>query len=152
VRRGQSWNGCGRTPYTRTFPEAALHRSVDGEWSFIQTLRHLNFASAAWVGRAILGNASPWHQLDLPWDEAPGWDGIPWGREAGPSLDEVLTVRRERQAMVRHVIESLTDEQLASEVTDTEPGRPQGENFSVKECLRIVLNEEWEPGCMPNET
>ena len=30
-----------------TFPEAALHRSVDDEWSFIQTLRHLNFASAA---------------------------------------------------------------------------------------------------------
>ena len=42
----------------------------------VETLRHLNFASAAWVGRMILGNASPWHQLDLPWDEAPGWDDI----------------------------------------------------------------------------
>ena len=128
----------------RTFPEAALHRSVDDEWSFIQTLRHLNFASAAWVGRMILGSASPWHQLDLPWDEAPGWDGIPWDREARPSLDEVLTVRRERQAMVRHVMESLTDEQLAAEVTRTEPGWPQVENFLFKECLHIVLNEEWE--------
>jgi len=29
----------------------------------------------------ILGNASPWLQLDLPWDEAPGWDGIPRDRE-----------------------------------------------------------------------
>jgi hypothetical protein len=112
--------------------------------SFIQTLRHLNFASAAWVGRMILGNASPWHQLDLPWDEAPGWDGIPWDREARPSLDAVLTVRRERQAMVRHVMESLTDEQLASEVTRTETGWPRAENFPFKECLRIVLNEEWE--------
>lgn len=127
-----------------TFPEAALHRSVDDEWSFIQTLRHLNFASAAWVGRMILGNASPWHPLDLPWDEAPGWDGIPWDRAARPSLDEVLTVRRERQAMVRQVMGSLTDEQLASEVTSTEPGWPQLEKFPVKECLRIVLNEEWE--------
>jgi hypothetical protein len=128
----------------RTFPEATLHQSVDDEWSFIQTLRHLNFASAAWVGRMVLGNASPWHDLDLPWDQAPGWDGIPWDREARPSLDEVLTVRRERQAMVRGVMETLTDEQLASEVTRTEPGWPQEENFPLKECLLVVLNEEWE--------
>lgn len=134
----------GTVARARTFPEPALHGSVDGEWSFIQTLRHLNFASAAWVGRAILGNASPWHPLDLPWDEAPGWDGIPWDREARPSLDEVLTVRRERQAMVRRVIESLTDEQLASAVTRTEPGWPRVERFPVQECLRFVLNEEWE--------
>lgn len=134
----------GTVARARTFPEATLHRGVDDEWSFIQTLRHLNFASAAWVGRMILGNTSPWHPLDLPWDEAPGWDGIPWDRDARPSLDTVLTVRHERQAMVRHVMESLTDEQLASEVTRTEPGWPQAESFPVKECLRIVLNEEWE--------
>ena len=134
----------GTIARAKTFPEPALHRSVDDEWSFIQTLRHLNFASAAWVARMILGNASPWHPLDLPWDEAPGWDGIPWARDARPSLDEVLTVRRERQAMVRQVMESLTDEQLAGEVTRTEPGWPRLESFPVKECLRIVLNEEWE--------
>jgi hypothetical protein len=134
----------GTVARARTFPEAVLHRSVNDEWSFIQTLRHLNFASAAWVGRMILGDPSPWHPLDLPWDEAPGWDGIPADREARPPFDEVLTVRRERQAMVRHVMESLTDEQLASTVTRTEPGWPQGEDFPFKECLRIVLNEEWE--------
>jgi len=128
----------------RTFPEATLHRTVDDEWSFIQTLRHLNFASAAWVGRMVLGTAEPWHHWDLPWDEAPGWDGIPWDREARPSLDEILAVRRERQAMVRQVLESLTDEQLAGVVTRTEPGWPQQEKFPVKDCLRIVLNEEWE--------
>nr|MDT0657321.1 DinB family protein [Micromonospora sp. DSM 115978] len=127
-----------------TFPVEALHRGVDGEWSFIQTLRHLNFASAAWAGRMVLGDASPWHPLDLPWDEAPGWDGIPWDRDARPSLGEVLAVRRERQAMVRQVMESLTDAQVAAEVTRTEPGWPQAEGFPVRECLRIVLNEEWE--------
>ena len=134
----------GTLARARSFPEPALHRSVDDEWSFIQTLRHLNFASAAWVGRMILGNAAPWHPLDLPWDEAPGWDGIPWDREARPSLDEVLTIRHERQAMVRGVIESLTDAQLASEVTRIEPGWPQGTGFPFKECLGTVLNEEWE--------
>ncbi len=128
----------------RTFPEPELHRGVDGEWSFIQTLRHLNFASAAWVGRMILGNASPWHPLDIPWDEAPGWNGIPWDREARPTLDEVLAVRRDRQKMVRDVIGSLTDEQLASDVGCTEPGWPNIEKFPLQQCLRIVLNEEWE--------
>jgi hypothetical protein len=108
--------------HARTLPAAALHRSVDDEWSFIETLRHLGFASAAWVGRMVLGDPSPWHPLDLPWDEAPGWEGVPWDRQARPSLDEVLTLRRERQAMVRGVLASLTDEQLASEVTRTEAG------------------------------
>ena len=46
--------------------------------------------------------------------------------------------------MVRDVVKSLTDEQLATQVTRTEPGWPRVENFPFKECLRIVLNEEWE--------
>jgi hypothetical protein len=134
----------GTVARAREFPEAELHCSVDEEWSFIQTLRHLNFATAAWVERMILGHSSPWHPLDLPWDEAPGWDGIPWDREAQPPLDEVLTVRRARQGTVRNVLASLTEEQLASDVTRTEPGWPQIENFPLKECLSVVLNEEWE--------
>jgi hypothetical protein len=92
----------------------------------------------------IRGNASPWHPLDLPWDEAPGWDGIPWDREARPSLDVVLEVRAERQAMVREVLASLTEEQLASEVGMTEPGWPLRESFPFKTCLFIVVNEEWQ--------
>src|SRR5215475_9002786 len=42
-----------------------LHESVDGEWSFIQTLRHLVFATDAWIRLAILGDPSPWDPLDL---------------------------------------------------------------------------------------
>lgn len=128
----------------RTFPEATLHRGIDDEWSFIQTLRHLNFASAAWVGRMVRGDPAPWHQWDLPWDEAPGWDGIPWDRGAEPPLDEVLVVRRERQAMVRDVLTALTDERLAETVSRTEPGWPRVESFPLRDCLQIVLNEEWE--------
>jgi len=128
----------------RSLPPSALHESVDDEWSFIQTLRHLGFASAAWVGRMVLGDPSPWHPLDLPWDEAPGWEGIPWDRAATPSLDDVLAVRATRQAMVRDVLSSLTDDQLASTVSMTEPGWPRIERFPLRECLRIVVVEEWE--------
>jgi hypothetical protein len=127
----------------RALPAPRLHETVDDEWSFIQTLRHLCFATDAWVARMVLGDPSPWHPLDLPWDEAPGWDGIPWDRDARPSLDEVLAVRAERQDLVRGVLADLTDEQLASTVTRTEPGWPQARDVAVEQCLRIVLNEEW---------
>ena len=128
----------------RTLPEAELHRGVDDEWSFVETLRHLGFATAAWVGRGVVGEESPWHPLDLPWDEAPGWDGIPFDRDVRPALDEVLAVRRERRDLVRRVLASLTDERLASTVTRTGPGWPQLEDVTVEECLRVVLVEEWE--------
>lgn len=128
----------------RTLPAESVHTQVNGEWSFIETLRHLGFAAAAWVGRMVLGDPSPWHPLDLPWDEAPGWDGIPWDRVVRPSLDEVLAVRHERREMVTRVLDELTPEHLAASVTRTEPGWPQAEGFPIAECLSIVLNEEWE--------
>ena len=134
----------GTIARARTFPETELHRGVNGEWSFIQTLRHLGFATGAWLERMVLGTISPWHPLDLPWDEAPGWDGIPWDREARPSLDEVLAIRRERQATVRKVMDALTDVQLAATVTRTEPGYPRREDFPLRKCLLVVLNEEWQ--------
>src|SRR5215469_7037870 len=55
----------------RRLPPERLHESVDGEWSFIETLRHLAFATDAWLRRAILGDPAPWAPLDLPWDEMP---------------------------------------------------------------------------------
>ncbi len=128
----------------RTFPEALLHRSVDGEWSFIQTLRHLNFASATWVNGLILRDSSPWHDLDLPWDEAPAWEGVPCDREVRPSLDQVLAVRRKRQATVSDVLASLTDERLAVVLSSGQPGWPLVESASLGHALRVVLNEEWE--------
>lgn len=131
----------------RSLPESELHRSVGGEWSFVQTLRHLNYASAAWVGRMLLDQELPYHPLDLPWDEAPADldDGVERApRDATPSLDEVLAIRRDRQAMVRRFVESLTDEQLAGTVSRSGPGWPQEEDFPVHECLHIVMFEEWE--------
>jgi hypothetical protein len=57
-------------------PEA-LHESVGGEWSFIETLRHLVFATDSWVNRAILGDPSPWDALGLPWGGMPDTPGVP---------------------------------------------------------------------------
>lgn len=134
----------GTIDRARTLREEDLNRSVDDEWSFIQTVRHLNFAMAAWVGRMVLGDPSPWHRLDIPWDEAPDWDDIRLDRDARPSLDEVLAVRQRRLEMVGEVMAALTDEQLASTVSRMEPGWPRTETFPFRECLLIVLNEGWE--------
>lgn len=122
-----------------------LHERVDGEWSFIETLRHLVFATDAWVTRAILGEPSPWHPLDLPHDEMADEPGVPRDRDARPSLAEVLALRADRMAIVRRVIADLTDERLASRTEPVaEPGYPEPESFTVLECLQVVLDEEWE--------
>lgn len=133
----------GTVERARTFPAEALHRRVDGEWSFTQTLRHLGFATVCWVGM-VVGDGKPWHPLDLPWDEAPGWDGVPWDREVEPALDEVLAVRAERRALIAGVLDSLTPEELERQVSALGPGQPEDGPFTVAQCLRVVLNEEWE--------
>jgi hypothetical protein len=122
-----------------------LHESVAGEWSFIETLRHLVYATDAWVRRAVLGDPSPWHPLDLPWDEMPDTPGTPRDRQVRPSLDEVLVLRRDRMAGVRKLISELTEQSLAARTVPVDaPGWPPAESFPVSECLLVVLNEEWQ--------
>jgi uncharacterized damage-inducible protein DinB len=129
----------------RRLGEDRLHESVDGEWSFVQTLRHLAFASESWVGRCILGDPNPWHPLSLPWDTAPAVPGMPHDRDARPSLAEALTLRHDAMALVRGVVDDLTDERLAEETAPLAGAGwpPEGETFPVRKCLEIVLNEEW---------
>jgi uncharacterized protein YjbI with pentapeptide repeats len=122
-----------------------LHERVDGEWSFIETLRHLVFATDAWVKRAILGVPSPWDPLDLPHDEMPDEPSVPRDLSARPSLDEVLVLRADRMATVRQVLAGLTDEKLADMTEPVmEPGYPEPASFAVRRCLQAILNEEWE--------
>lgn len=127
----------------RLAPEL-LHERVEGEWSFIETLRHLVFATDAWVSRAILGDPSPYSPLGLMHTEAKDIPGVPNDPDLRPGLDEVLAVRAERMATVRQVIADLTDEKLAGMTEPVlEPGYPESESFEVRRCLQAVVNEEW---------
>jgi uncharacterized damage-inducible protein DinB len=140
VRR--RWDGT--VERARGLDPELLHRSVAGEWSFIETLRHLVFATDAWVRRAVLGDPAPWDPLDLPWDQMPDTPGIPRDREVRPTLDEVLALRRDRMDTVQAVIDDLTEESLAALTEPIEgPGWPPARSFPVRECLLVVLNEEW---------
>ncbi|MDT4963688.1 MAG: hypothetical protein QOF87_3335 [Pseudonocardiales bacterium] len=122
-----------------------LHESVAGEWSFTETLRHLVFATDSWIRRAILGDPSPWDPLDLPWDEMPDTPGVPRDRDARPSLDVVLELRRDRRSTVREFLDGLTDESLDGHTEPVAgPGWPRSRSYPVRECLLCILNEEWE--------
>jgi hypothetical protein len=129
----------------RRLPPELLHESVDGEWSFIETLRHLVFATDAWVRRAIGGDPSPWDPLGLPWDEGPDIPGVPRDRAARPSLDVVLELRRDRMSTVTALLAALTDDSLAASTTPVEGhGWPRPRSYPVRECLLIILSEEWQ--------
>jgi hypothetical protein len=135
----------GTVERARRLPPVLLHEPVDGEWSFIETLRHLVFATDAWIRRAILGDPAPWDPLDLPWDELPDTPGVPRDRDARPSLETVLELRRDRMSTVRQVIDDLTDESLDRHTRPVEaPGWPAPRSYPVRECLLIILSEEWE--------
>jgi hypothetical protein len=129
----------------RRFDPGLLHESVDGEWSFIETLRHLVMATECWVHRAMLGDPAPWHPLSLPFDGMPDTPGVPRDRAARPSLDVVLELRHDRMATVRRVVDELTEESLAGVTEPVDgPGWPPSRSFDVRKCLLVVLNEEWQ--------
>jgi len=127
----------------RALPPEMLHERVNGEWSFVETLRHLLFATDSWVRRALLGDPAPWHPLDLSFDQMPETP-VRFVADARPSLDEVLALRADRRATVRKVFEDLTDEALEGRTTPVvEPGYPESESFPVREILLTILNEEF---------
>jgi hypothetical protein len=128
----------------RRLPPALLDDRVADEWSFIETLRHLVFATDAWVGRVMLGRADPYSPLGLPHDEMEPDAGVTIDPEARPSLEQVLEVRADRMRMVGAVMAGLTDDVLAGDTVPVPaPGYPPAGSYPVQRCLHAVVNEEW---------
>jgi uncharacterized damage-inducible protein DinB len=128
----------------RALDPEQLHQRIDGEWSFVETLRHLCYATDAWVNRVYLGDPDPWSPLDLPFDTLRDLEW-PHPVDIRPTLDEVLALRADRQATVRRVLADLTDQRLA-ERTDPVDGEgwPPADSYGVAEALGIVVVEEWQ--------
>jgi len=129
-------------------PHALLTNRVNGEWSFVETLRHLILATDAWVRRPILG-ATDFYPAGVPHDEAIAEDGIDvslWGIDvnAQPPLDEVIEVRATRMSEVRAVIGALTSAEVDRVCPqNSSPGHPEVTTWPVGECLDIAIREEW---------
>lgn len=127
-------------------PEPARQERVDDEWSFVETLRHLVFATDAWAGSAILERPAPYHRLGLTHTAYPPADAAALGIDhaARPTFADVMAVRADRMAMVRGIVDSLTAAELErSSQRAPAPGYPE-EPRPVGRCLRVVMTEECE--------
>ena len=130
----------------RLLPEAKLHERVDGEWSFVETQRHLLFASDAWLGNAVLEDETPYHPLGFPAGGMPADAAAKLGLtlEATPTLNEVLAPRLLRMATMRRVVEGLTEAEL-DRTCGRKPAEPYpDQEYVVRRCLKVVLKEEAE--------
>ena len=122
----------------RSLPEVSVHERVAGEWSFVETLRHMVFVTDVWVRDVILEEPSPHH----PWGMPPHFvadqaDTMGIHLAATPTLDEVLAVRDERRTLVRDVVAEQTTGSL-SRVCG-----PRGGAYRVIGALQTVQFEEW---------
>jgi DinB family protein/pentapeptide repeat protein len=130
----------------RRLPESAPHERVDDEWSFVETLRHLVFATDAWASRTVLDDPMPYARLGFTQSSYPPADAAAIGidLDAQPSLDEVMEIRADRMAVMRRIVDGLTDDELGRLCERSPaPGYPE-EARTVGECLRVVMDEECE--------
>ena len=123
-------------------PAGTVDVSVDGEWSFAETLRHLVLATDAWLGRAVLELEQPLHPLGLAFaDAASGALDLTVLTPGTPPWAEVLEARSDRVSLVRRFLASLTAEEL--DAPRRNPWDPDGWE-TTRSCLHVVLEEEWE--------
>ena len=129
----------------RAMPGGSEHRSVDGEWTMVQTLRHLVFVHDSWFRRCVLGLTEPFTAMGL------GPDAV-MEREADldasarPTLDEVLAVRARQAEELETWLAAVTPDQLAqvAPVPGDDRWPPYAAGRTVRQCLGTVLNEERE--------
>lgn len=133
------------TERVRSMPEDSEHHRVDGEWSMVETLRHLVFVHDSWFRRCVLGLTEHYTALGLGPpvvidQEENGLDPF-----AKPSLDEVLAVRGRQASEIETWLAQVTPAQLAqtAPVPDDDGWPPYAKGRTVRQCLGTVLNEEW---------
>jgi hypothetical protein len=121
------------------------NQRVDGEWSALETLRHLVFVTDGWVRRSVLGIPKPFHPIGLACDFVAHQDEMGLAADARPTLGEILEVRAAQTHEVTAVLDTVTDEGLERPGARTdEPGWPiDPTDETVLGCLQVLLDEEW---------
>ena len=127
-------------------PEGSEHQRVDGEWSAVETLRHLAFVHDSWFRRCCLGSTARFTAIGLTPEFVPDQEEQGLDRAAAPSLDEVLAVRDVQGAELDHWLSNVTADELSAPApVPAGPGwPPYARGKSVLECVHVVLNEERE--------
>lgn len=127
-------------------PVGAVTEQVDQEWSFAQTLRHLVFITDAWASRTVLDEEMPYDPVGLPQSWYPAEDAARLGIDlaAKPSYDDILAARADRMAVIRRIVDGLTDSNLGRLCRRAPaPGYPE-EELAVANCIAVVMEEEIE--------
>lgn len=127
-------------------PEETLQERVHGEFSFVETLRHLVFAVDTWVNGWLRGEAEPFSPLGVPpTDLAPEeWPSIGLDPDARPSFSDAVALFTDRRELVRAALAEVTDDQLGEPRTATPVAAWGEETHDVGECFRVVLEEHIE--------
>ncbi|MGY1619967.1 DinB family protein [Geodermatophilus sp. SYSU D00691] len=127
-------------------PEEVLQDRVAGEWSFVETLRHLVLAVDTWIGGWLRGDPAPFSQIGVPPTDLPlsEWRVIGLDPDARPSSAEATAVFLERRQQVRTAIDAVTDDELPEPRTGTPVPAWGEETHDVGECFRVVLEEHIE--------
>lgn len=96
------------------FTEDQRNERVDGEWSTIESLRHLVLVIDLWLSRTILGDPDPFHPMALPPSFMPPklFPDSSIEPDARPSFDEACVVIRDRLAAVQAYVDGVTDDHL----------------------------------------
>lgn len=116
--------------------EERLHESVDGEWSFVQTLRHLVFAMDKWFTAPVLGEA--FHPSGLPNSGSVDfpWPGLDYSQS--PSVADAIALRADRSARFRDYLVHVKADDLERTVEVLENGP-----HTVRDCIHVVFEEEF---------
>jgi hypothetical protein len=126
-------------------PQGSEHQRVGGEWSAVETLRHLVFVHDSWFRRCCLGSTQPFTAIGLACDFVPDQEEQGLDRAASPSLDQVLAVRDAQVAELERWLSAVTPDELSAPAP-VPPGPgwpPYARGKPVLECVHVVLNEEW---------
>jgi hypothetical protein len=125
--------------------EGDRRESVDGEWSFLQTLRHLLFVTDAWFRRSVLDLPEPFSPESLPASFVRDGSDVGIDGNADPSFDHLAQARAERFAQIERYLDDSEDAVLlAPGRPPTGPGLPPARARTPMEYLLVVFSEEWE--------
>jgi hypothetical protein len=116
--------------------ETTLHESVNDEWSFVQTLRHLVFAMDKWFTAPILGER--FHPIGLPNTGSVDfpWPGLDY--DLMPPVSDALAVRADRARRFGGYLASVATTEFTRPIDVLENG-----TNPLLECIYTVFEEEF---------
>lgn len=125
-------------------PSGSEHERVGGEWSALETLRHLVYVHDCWLARCCRGSVEPPTSFGLASDYVMALEPA-LNPSASPRLDEVLTVRQRQKTELHTWLTEVTAEELSAPapVPEAAGWPPYARGKSVLQCLQVVLGEEW---------